>query len=114
MKIKIRFAELHTPLFLAGTNLTAKLDTVNNNRREIFLQYDTEMAKLHVVFNEHLCLIPDGNIASMTVDDPTALLYAFGPTKKPEVKLSATPPKGKVKAQVSHPVEDLVYGGPKG
>lgn len=107
MKIELVFAELHTPLFFHGVNHGLKLDVT---RRPMKLIYDRSEKELIMFFNKKTAIIPTNNVASMTPKDADALGY-FEHTEKKKEAVPA--PKGKIKAQVSHPVEDLVYGEPK-
>lgn len=102
MKINLEFAELQTPLFLAGTNHGTKLSV---DKRPVVLIYDREEKELLVYFNKKLAIIPASNIASMTPVEVAAI------EAKPEVKAEA--PKGKVKAQVSTPTSHVFKDDPE-
>lgn len=114
MKIELKFVELHTPLFLAGTNHGVKLDL---KRRSIKLTYDLEKNQLYVIYQGELAIIPHGNIATLNPVDSKAVLALIG-VKDNIVQISAniptsshvTGPRGKTKAQVSDPTRDLVFG----
>lgn len=65
--IKIKWAELHTPLFLAGTNLQTKLDphkrhglemVYNRSEKELLVTYDNGEKK-------ETAIIPTTNVATM-------------------------------------------------
>ena len=61
-KITLKSCELHTPLFLAGTNLQMKLP---QNRAGMTLEYDREHKELLVTYNGETAIVPSSNIASM-------------------------------------------------
>ncbi len=63
-KIELRFAELHSPLFLAGTNLQMKLDP--RNRTGLSLVYDRAEKELLVTYNDAMAIVPISNVSSMT------------------------------------------------
>lgn len=67
MRISIKFAELHSPLFLAGTNLAQKLDTKTKDTLD--LSYDPEGDKLLVFFREAMAVVPMSNVAYMVPDE---------------------------------------------
>jgi hypothetical protein len=130
--ISLDFAELHNPLFLAGTNLNLKLDPVN--RKGLILSYDREEKELLVEFNGKVAIIPSSNVSSMTPTSPADIGYTVA---KPKVNATVSPitshsnptrsantapanglqaanvaPKPvKVSAQVSGP-QDHVHAGP--
>lgn len=64
-KIKLKYAELHTALFLAGTNLGLKLDPRQRSGLEI--EYDRTEKELWVHWNGGFALVPSTNVASMTL-----------------------------------------------
>lgn len=108
MLIPIKFAELHNPLFLNGTNLQLKLDP--KHRPELVLVYDRTEKELIVFYKEALAIVPSTNVASMQPQDP----LVFGAHPKPTAKVvpivQPTAPKGPIKAQVSTP-HDHVFKG---
>lgn len=114
MQIDLKFVELHTPLFLAGANCGLKLDI---KRRPIKLTYDLEKNQLYVIYQNELAIIPHGNIATLNPIDSKAAIALLG-IKDDTVQISAnvptsshvTGPRGKIKAQVSDPTRDLVFG----
>lgn len=74
--LSLPFAELHTPLFLAGTHLGTKL--IPAGKKGLTLQYAWAEKKLLVGWNGKLAIIPDSNIASLTVEDPTVISQLLG------------------------------------
>lgn len=58
----VEYAELHTPLFLGGTNLSQKLDP--NKRTGLILKYDDDKRRLIVQWNNKTANIPEANVAS--------------------------------------------------
>ena len=69
--ISIVFAELHTPLFLAGKNFGSKLQP--NQTSGLTLFYNRKEKELIVVYNGQGAIIPAPSIASMTPADPKDL-----------------------------------------
>jgi hypothetical protein len=118
MKLNIRFAELHSPLFLGGTNLQLKLDP--KNRIGLILTYDRTEKELIVQWNDHVALIPNSNVSSMTLEDPADI--GLGKTFSPSIQPSSHHPVDKTKAkpyaavkvsaQVQDPTRDAVFAGP--
>ena len=74
MVIKCKFIELHTPLFLAGTNLGTKLDI--SKRTTVTLAYHKDIDLVVVNYNEGMALIPLSNVVSMWPIDHKCLLQA--------------------------------------
>lgn len=97
--IKLEFCELHGPLFLAGKNHGIKLF----NKAGVVLEYDRGQKELYVYYNGKTAIIPSSNIASMTPADPST---------KPQAEAPAQPPRGKVQAQVSSPMNHVFAEGP--
>lgn len=96
MKIELKFAELHTPLFLKGKNHQMKLYS-GEKHPETRLFYEREEKELHVYFHDEVAIVPCSNVASM---QPTIT------PELPKIELKAAPPpvvKGPIKAQVSTP-----------
>ena len=93
--IDLKWCEVHSPIFLAGTNLGVKLDP--SKRQGLKLQYDREHKELVIGWNKEQAIIPSSNVATMVV----------GSLPKPAL---ATAPTGKVVAQVSTP-QDHVFKG---
>ena len=61
--IELKFAELHNPLFLAGTNLQLKLDP--SKRTGLVLKYDREFKELHVYWADEMAIVPTTNVSAM-------------------------------------------------
>ena len=93
--IELKFAELHTPLFLAGTNLNVKL--MPDKRQGLKIAYDRDHKELHVTYNGETGIIPSSNIVSMVV----------GKVVEPPKPVAPTTP---IKAQASTP-QDHVFAG---
>lgn len=79
MKIEIEFAELHNPLFLAGTNLQLKLPQ-DQHKSRLKMQYDREHKELHVFYGGKMAIVPSSNVASMT---PKTLVNQIEPGQTP-------------------------------
>lgn len=103
MKIDLDFAELHAPLFLAGTNLQMKLDP--SKRRGLTLVYDRGEKELLVTWAGRQAIVPLSNVASMTPSDEVTIKMV---TPEQLIKASA---KAKPAAQVSTP-QSHVHAGP--
>jgi len=71
MLIDASFAELHNPLFLAGTNLTVKLDITK--RSGLQLKYDLDKDRLIVIWNGKVAIVPGSNVSSATPVRPDEL-----------------------------------------
>jgi hypothetical protein len=95
MKYPIKFAELHSPLFLGGTNLQLKLDPAR--RTGIQMVYDQIEKELLVTWNNETAIVPTSNVASMVVGEA-------------KVRSLPTPPPKKIEAQVETP-QSHVFGG---
>ncbi len=63
MRTKIEWAELHAPLFLAGTNLGLKLDPTK--RGGLTLDYCEEKRHLYASFGGKTARIPETSVLSM-------------------------------------------------
>lgn len=68
--IELKFCEVHTPLFLAGTNLGIKLDPTR--RGGIALKYNEDMRRLEVTYNGETGWVPETNVAIMVPGKPKA------------------------------------------
>jgi hypothetical protein len=101
MRTKIKWAELHAPLFLGGTNLGQKLD--HKVKGGVSMEYDEEKRHLYVTFNAHTARIPETSVLSMVE----------GEHKVVEIKQPA--PSGKpIQAQVSSPHDHVFRGAGEG
>ena len=130
MKIELVFAELHTALFLAGTNLGLKLNKTHTGlgqRTGLHLIYDREEKELLVYWNKSLAIVPSTNVASMTPANPEVLgdlpaeldvkpVMAITPRPNQTLKEVATTvnttktKSGKTNAQVSTPTGHVFEG----
>lgn len=63
MKTDIQWAELHAPLFLAGTNLGQKLDPTK--RLGLKMAYDEDKRHLFVSYNGKAARVPETSVLSM-------------------------------------------------
>ncbi len=108
MKTEIEWAELHAPLFLAGTNLGQKLDP--NKRTVLKMVYDEVKRHLYVSYNNKTARIPETSVLSMVeVQAPKLTMVEFA-EKKIEESARA---QGFAEAQVSTP-QSHVFAGPGG
>ena len=124
MQIKLKNAQVHTVLFLAGRNLGDKLDITNRPNMELW--YDRNTQELLIILDKHVSVVPSSNVASYTPVDPKDVFFkdepvVFVPAGMLPVQLPFEPgapvvknggrwPK-KVSAQVSTP-QDHVFAGP--
>lgn len=95
----IKWAELHSPLFLAGANLGAKLDPTK--KTGLSMEYHEEKRHLYVGYNGHTARVPEPSILSM-VEGIIA----------PRVHAQTVPTGVPIKAQVSTPQDHVFSGGP--
>jgi hypothetical protein len=95
--IKVKFAEMHNPIFVNGINLGMKLDP--RHRKGLSLAYDRTGKELFITVNGVTTVAPSSSVAHYTPDND------------PEVDtspiLSPTPVRGKGKAQVWDPTSDV-------
>jgi hypothetical protein len=88
--MNMKFAELHTALFLAGINCGLKLDPTR--RAGLKLSFDDKVNMLVVTLNNEKALIPISNVASMQPGDPKVakpVVAIVGP-----IKAQASVPQG--------------------
>lgn len=104
MKVSVRFAEIHSPLFHAGKNHGQKFI---DGKAGVSLSYDQEAKELLVEYEGRTAHIPSTSVLCYEEANTLVSAVAEAPTKG----LSAALPKGKVKAQVSGP-HDHVFKGP--
>lgn len=74
--LPVPFAELHNPLFLAGKNHGTKLDPIKDNK--LTLQYVWDKKILLVGYNGKLGVVPDSNIASITLGSADIISQILG------------------------------------
>lgn len=99
----LKYAELHSPLFLAGTNLQMKLDI--DKRRGLVMEYNKEDKELKVTWAGETAILPCTSVFSM-VPITLSKVTEINPPD-PEKRGPGRPPK----AQVSTP-QDHVFAGP--
>lgn len=73
MKIDLKFAELHAPLFLAGKNFGLKLEPGSHKHTGMVLVYDRAEKELLVTWMGEEAIVPVSNVATMTVKERTAI-----------------------------------------
>jgi hypothetical protein len=106
--MELKFAELHTPAFVAGTNLGIKL--LPASRTGLKLQYDRKEKELHIYWNGEVGIVPYSNVVCMIEGNHTeTLVEAKRLDNKPQMKTSELV-HGVINAQVSTPL-DHVFGG---
>ncbi len=99
---EIKFAEVHTALFLAGSNLGLKLDP--GRRTGLSMLYDETKRRLEVTWNGETGWVPETNVAIMIPGKPKAKL---GQVSHPQVV-------GISSAQVETPYGHVHAGPGKG
>jgi len=104
--MELKYVILHTPLFLAGANLSDKLDI--RKRSGLSMDYDKKDGDLKVYYQppnheKEMAIVPLSNVAAMIPADPVRETQV----KKPEAK-------GPIKAQVSTPTSHVFEGEGKG
>ena len=97
MKTEIKWAELHSPLFLAGANLGQKLDP--SKRAGLSMTYDEVARHLYVTYNKSTARVPEPSILSMVEG-----------VVESKATVTPLPTGGTIKAQVSTP-QDHVFAG---
>lgn len=102
MKTDIQWAELHAPLFLAGTNLGQKLDPTK--RTGLKMAYDEDKRHLFVSYNGKAARVPETSVLSMVE-------YDAAPMKAAPHPFPSAPAFDPGAAQVSTPMSH-VHSGP--
>lgn len=101
MKTSIIWAELHSPIFLAGTNLGQKLDPTK--RTGLAMNYDEDKRHMYVTYNSCTARVPEPSILSMVE----------GVVESEEIvreRVKAATAKIPAKAQVSTPMDHVFAG----
>ena len=99
MKIDIRFAHLHTPLFFGGKSFGDKLE--HGKHEGLAMTYDTEEPWIRVFWKNREGLVPMSNVASLS------------PMEEKPFAVDIEKPKavtGPIKAQVSSPTDHVFAG----
>ena len=99
MRTEIEWAELHSPLFLSGTNLGMKLDP--KKRMGLKMAYDEDKKHLYVTYNGATTRVPEPSILNMV---------ELGDQVTPTIVHEPKVIKRVISAQVSGP-QDHVFGG---
>lgn len=99
MRTQISWAELHSPIFLNGTNLQQKLDPTK--KVGLSLEYDEERKQLYVSYKGKTARVPEPSILSMVehvaVTETTVVVEKRGPGRP-------------IKAQASTPMDHVFAG----
>lgn len=109
MRTKIEWAELHSPLFLNGTNLGQKLDPHHGKHKgQIHLEFDEDNCHLYVTHT-----VPNGPTKTARVPDTSVLSMVEAKLTPDAVKAVPKPvePMPTVEAQAETP-QSHVFGGP--
>lgn len=103
--LKLEFVELHSAVFIAGTNLGPKLNPVQ--RTGLVLEFCREHKELHVTWNGKTAIIPRENVACMLEAKKSTTSKKSQAIQEPEVIV----PQGPIKAQYDTPMAH-VFAGP--
>lgn len=110
MKTEIEWAELHAPLFLAGTNLGQKLDP--KKRSGLKMMYDEDKRHLYVIYNAQMARVPETSVLSMVESKTVQTLkekIAEGEAALAHVPIHFRADAAQVSTPMSH-----VFAGPGG
>lgn len=110
--IKTKFAQLHTALFLAGTNFGLNIDAEKGRFKGLNMVWDRENKELHVFHKDDVAVIPSSNVASVIPFNKLDLGSLAPKAEITVVEVKAPPVTKKLKAQVSTPT-DHVFAGEK-
>lgn len=110
MRIEIEWAELHAPIFLAGTNLSQKLDPAK--RQGLSMVYDEDKRHLYVTYNngkgtKQTARVPETSVLSLIEAEKSPVVVGAGKQEQ----VSAAPVFNPNAAQVDSPTAH-VFGGP--
>lgn len=86
MRIEIKFAEIHHPLFLAGVNLGQRFGEGQVKGDTTKLYYDMKLQCLIVTYKGAASMVPLPTIASMQPKDPSVLFPVQDKIVKPPIK----------------------------
>lgn len=102
--MELKFVELHSPIFLAGTNMGLKLDP--SKRGGLELTYFRDAGELHIKYKGEFAIVPTTNIVSMCpgkpnvaanlVTHPMVASIQSAQVETPYGHVHAGPGKGKV------------------
>lgn len=70
--IELKFAEVHSPLFIAGRNLGLKLDPMFGKTVGCHLEYHREFGEVHIAIDGEKGIIPVTNVICMVPGTPKA------------------------------------------
>lgn len=112
--IKVKYAQLHNGLFLAGVNFGQKLNPQVKSGLKI--EYSTDLQALVVEYNSQVSLVFNSNIADMCLEDATEIGYTVAQSTKksrsyvtnPVTHVSHPIRSGIDAAQVGDPTRDVV------
>lgn len=106
MRTPIQWAELHSPLFLSGKNLSQKLDP--NKVDGLSMEFDEEKHQLYVTYKNPTPAMGMPAVSTARVPEPSILSMVEGEVKKRKETPMVVPKV--VKAQASSP-QDHVFAG---
>lgn len=109
MKINVSFAHLHSPLFFAGRNWGEKIDVKNTAKGKVTMSYDRDSKELQIQCEGKETFIPSSNVVSYE-PMPEGLEAQAKHLNTPPVNPLVNPPKGKIKAQASSPMDHVHQG----
>lgn len=99
--INLKYIELHSPLFLAGTNLGQKLP---RHRSGITIKYDRPNQEVFITYNGETAIIPTTNVVAMIegeIKDETSVRTAHIPSAE-KITAQVSTPQSHVFAGVGH------------
>ena len=111
-RIAVSFAKLHEGIFLGGTNLKNLLNTAAYGMDTLKMYWDEDGRFLAVSFKNIHTSVTEPNVIHWTAFNQKT--YDFGVCDSVNVEpvkiQSSAPANKKIKAQVSDPVRDQVFG----
>lgn len=116
MRTKIRWAEVHSDVFIGttahgqkGVNLGKKLDV--SQREGLVMEYDEIKRHLFVTMNERTVRIPEPSILSMIEGEGRPAIFDFAAQNKKNAEEGEARRKaGKLDAQVATPQSHVFAG----
>jgi hypothetical protein len=112
--MECRKIKLHSPVFVGGKNFSTELDA--GAVAQLKLEHVEEKHHFTAEFGGEMIRIPETNVSSWSyVDDPGKAPKPGRPTSEQapattRAVAQAAPARAKVKAQVSDPTRDAVFG----
>ncbi len=99
--LEIKFAQLHSPIMVGGTNLGDRLNP--ELKRGLTLKYDRTEKELLVFYNKQVAIVPSTNIGAMIED----IKFEAKPVSDEVEEILRKGPSAQVDSPMSH-----VFAGP--